>query len=112
MPNCFQLVPKGGTDPQPLGAIDAQLVWHFRDDRPYNPWLQQRAQSENHEKRWFADWYNVIGWLLASGKSFAQIRVEMETWTDDAQYRALLVSICDYLQQHFTSDCWAEIGRR
>lgn len=96
----------------PLGAVDNQLVWHFRDANPYNPWLKAHAPCENHEARWFADWYNVIGYLLATGNSFEQIRGKLETWTDDIEYRTLLIQICDYLEQQFVSDSWTEWGRR
>lgn len=112
MPACYQLIPKGSNEPMYLHAVDAQLVWHFRAENPYNPWLGQRAQAENDEVRWFADWNNVIGFLLATGNNFDQIRAKLPEWTDDDEYRKLLVAICDYLQEQFTSNSWTEIGRR
>lgn len=112
MPACYQLIPKGSNEPMSLHAVDAQLVWHFRDANPYNPWLKQHGQSENHESRWFADWHNVIGFLLATGSNFEQIRAKLADWTDDAQYRALLTEICNYLEAQFHPDFWTEWGRR
>ena len=99
MPACFQLIPKGSSEPLLLWAVDAQLCWHFK--------------APVDDRRWYEDWYNVIGFKLACGKSFEQVRRELPDWApDDPAYVKTLTEICDYLSTNFQSDSWTEIGRR
>lgn len=85
MPNCFQLLRDGVA--VPLAQIDDEMCKHF--------------DVEPHPARYYGSWYDAIGWELAHGRPFDQIKVTF------AQYPQL-VEICDWLAQHFTASSWHE----
>ena len=112
MPNCFQLFPKTNpSEPAILQQVDEAICANFHVD--VDP------------KYWVAGWYNVIGFLIAL-KGYAlgsrELRLAVVSWYDTPLYRRdekqrreylkdqLL--ILKYLEKHYTSDSWAEIGRR
>ena len=87
MPNCFTLTPIGSSEPASLAAVDEAICAHL--DIPC-------------DKTFYAHgWYDTIGFLLACGRSFDQIKVRGE-----------LEQIRRFLAANYTSDCWAEIGHR
>ncbi len=100
MPNCFQLVRKAKPEEGPvrLVLIDEELCNHFKVD--CDP------------VKWFHGWYDFIGYGLAAGKSFAEIRTictDLVSNKDDADGKMhwqRMVEIADYLNEHFTSDAW------
>lgn len=91
MPNCFQLTRKGEKEPSPLLTIDKEMCDHFGE--------------ECDPKLWFRNWYNTIGFLLATGSDWAKIR---ETYDDSPH----MLEVIEYLEANYTFDAWAEIGRR
>lgn len=106
MPNCFQLTRKGETKPVVLQALDEELCKHF--------------QAECHPKWWYNAWYDCIGFMLATGKTFDQIEVLLNGWIAEAIHKGShnlaeadrrMREINSYLREHYTSDAWAEIGR-
>lgn len=90
MPNCFQLALKGEKEPQRLNAIDEAICAHFG--------------VEVDEVKWYKNWYNTIGLLLACGKSFAEID-EIFAKNDDEHSRALR-DINDFLGTFYTAKAW------
>jgi hypothetical protein len=60
MPNHFQLVDKTTGEPEAFNAVDAKLCEHFR--------------APVHPTEWFNGWYACIGFGLACGKAFAELR--------------------------------------
>ena len=57
------------------------------------------------------NWYNIIGFDLAMGKTFAQIRqglIDKPYPECNEEYK----KIVDYLDENFVVDSWVEIGRR
>ena len=106
MPNCFQLTRKGHTEPTTLQAIDAELCQNL--DLPFS------------ENKWACGWYDLIGFSLACGRSFDEITDAIKVGCikdankDIAQreHGYQLLRINHYLNEHFTSDAWVEIGRR
>jgi hypothetical protein len=111
MPNCFQLYPKGSNEPAILQQVDDRLREHF--EQPPDP------------KHWLADWYHVIGFLIAckDGCSLGsdKLRAEIHTWyttglylnePDHMEYLANMLQILDYLEANYTSNAWVEIGKR
>lgn len=85
MPNCFQLLRDGVA--VTLATIDEEMCRHFG------------AQCD--PVRYYEAWYDAIGWELAMGRSFDQIRVTL------AEYPQL-VEIATWLEQNFTSNAWHE----
>lgn len=102
MPNCFSLTRKSDMDSGPVGlnAIDAELCQHFgyRCD----------------EKRWLNEWYNIIGFGLAIGKTFEDLRndtLENLTRPGENPYEfgdKLNLAIIDYLEANFVPNAWVE----
>lgn len=86
MPSCFQLMRNGAA--VPLNQIDEEMCRHF--------------EVACHPVRYFEGWYDTIGFLLATGKTFDQIRV---TYADEP----ILVKIVDWLKANFESNSWHEL---
>lgn len=97
MPNCFQLTPKASPQngPELLQTIDEKMCAFF--------------EQPCHPEKWFCYWYDMIGFRLAMGKTFEQIKeyIATEYGTDDMWYK-----ITVWLDEHYTTDSWVEIGRR
>ena len=88
MPNCFTLTRKGAASPSKLTEVDEALCAHF--DAPVHP------------TQWFRAWYDIEGLGFACGKSFDWMR---EQFPDRKE-------ILDFLENNYTVNAWAEIGRR
>lgn len=96
MPNCYSLTPINGTEPERLIAIDEKMCAHFG--------------AEPHPTLWFRNWENNIGMLLACGRSWEEIKKACKE--DGTEFGNELFEVAEWLEQHYTSDAWAEIGRR
>ncbi len=86
MPNCFQLTPKGSTEPATLPNVDLALRKHFNVD---------------DDGTWYKGWYATIGLGLACGNSWVKLK---EIFPDKAD-------VIDYLAEHYTTDAWYETKR-
>lgn len=95
MPACFNLTRKGEKEPAVLQAVDEELCAHLG--------------VEVHPKWWVEGWYDFIGFLVATGSPLGgeELRKKVEELNDPA-----MTKILAYLEEHFTSDNWTEIGRR
>lgn len=95
MPSCFQLTRKSTPD---IGAIllaqiDNEMRAHFGVP----------ADSSS----WYHNWYNTIGFFLALGKSFDDLRkLFREPGWDHADE---LIKIVDWLDENFTVKSWYEV---
>lgn len=106
MPNCFQLTRKGYPSPAVLQSIDAELCQNL--DLPFS------------EDKWACGWYDLIGFSLACGRTFDEIADAIKEGcikdnNEDIRQRDRgyqLLRINHYLNEHYTTDAWAEIGRR
>lgn len=88
---CFNLTRKGEKSPTPLAKIDEELCRLL--DKPVDP------------IKYVEEWFNIIGFPLATGKTIAEIRPTFDgTFHNDAN----LVKICDYLEANFTPDSWRD----
>ena len=94
MPACFQLFAKGSDEPARFSVIDDAMRLHFGAD-----------PDPAHYYRF---WYDIEGFGLAIGKTFADMRKADEGSPPEESRRAII----DWLDEHYTSDCWTEIGRR
>ena len=91
MPNCFTLTRKGASAPSKFSDIDDEICAHLG--------------VPSHPTWYYAGWYNTIGLAIACGKDWNWLRAEVEPTSD-------LIKVVDYLEAHYVSDAWAEIGRR
>lgn len=103
MPSCFSLTKKGEDKPTPLSKIDEELCVHFN--------------HAVHPVTYLWGWYDAIGFNLAIGKSFPEVREHFQKMllTDEIkndEQSILLVerwiSMVGYLEDHYTSDSWKE----
>jgi len=98
MPNCFSLSRKAEpTKPVRFVEIDAEICKHL--DVPCD------------DVKYYLGWYDFVGWRLAIGKSLGEVKVEVEANVDNPLTPEML-KLVQYLIDNYTSDAWAEIGRR
>lgn len=110
MPNCFRLYPKGSADAAPLARIDEAICERFG-------WAV-------HPVRYVEGWFDTIGWGIAvRGHRLGspELRAHVLNYGTDGDgnidpkyqdWTAKLILILDYLDAHYTSDAWVEIGRQ
>jgi hypothetical protein len=89
MPACFQLIDKTTDKPARFADIDDKLCQYL--EKPIDP------------IEYLYNWYNLVGFGLACGKSFDQLR-EVFADTD-------LVPVIDFLDEHYTANAWHQVGR-
>lgn len=99
MPVCFQLIPKGSNEPEKLQTID-QKICEF-------------LGVPVDEKKWCGDWYNVVGFRLAIGKTFAEIREEIQGYVllqenDFLEEDKQMLLIIDFLDINYESNSFRE----
>lgn len=102
MPNCFQLVRKSDGVAESLAKVDEEICAYLR--------------VECHPRLFYLYWYDVIGFALACGKTFDDLRkryanrdeAEAGRLATDATY----MRIVDFLDENYTVEAWAEIGKR
>ncbi len=75
MPACFQLIPKGASEPAKLALVDDAICAHFG--------------VEPDPIKYYHGWYDAIGFRLAIGKSFSDIIAELESTVTEAWNRSL-----------------------
>ena len=104
MPNCFSLSRKSKREEGPvkLSLIDDEICHHFN------------VVPDAIE--YYAYWYDIIGFKLAMGKTFDEIKkdlaeriVEKPEWNDEY---TRLIEITNWLDENFVANAWAEIGKR
>lgn len=89
MPNCFQLT-RGGVA-VPLATIDEEMCRHF--DEPCDP------------DRYFRAWYACIGWDLAMGRSFEEIK---KIYAGPEYDGSGLLAVAEWLEANFAPRSWYE----
>ena len=101
MPACFQLYRKAdmAAGPVVLQKVDEELCEYFK--------------VPCDEKRWMCDWYNTIGFRLAIGKDFEQIREEFRGYVledvkaglvNRAQFYRDSLKVLEALDSSFTAN--------
>ena len=99
MPNCFQLTLIGETEPSTLQSVDNRL-WQLLGNVDPDP------------KRWYKNWYNIIGLALACGKNFKEIQGILEeqlnyaSTEDEVDHYQDLINITWFLQDNYTTRAW------
>lgn len=108
MPNCFHLIRKSDqkSGPVELRIVDEEMRKHFN--------------QPPHLCNWLGGWYQSIGFRLALGWRFEQIKadflesIQKNVISGDVKavqaYQGL-IRITDWLSDNFVSDSWAQVGR-
>lgn len=103
MPICFQLTPKGYTAPATIQSIDDAICQAL--DLPWDA------------DEFVCNWYDVIGFRLAMGKTFSQITDAindsiascLEAGHPASAYRyRIRLRINHFLLENYTPDAWNE----
>ena len=97
MPNCFQLTRKGETTPTVLTKVDEHIC--------------QFLNVPCNDVAWVEGWYDVIGFRLAIGQSWDDMRQYFIHECRSHDFSIKMLRIINFLDDHYTSDCWVEIGR-
>lgn len=103
MPVCFQLLKDG--EPQKFNVVDDAICAHFG--------------VKPDEKRYYYEWYDIIGLRIALGRSFEEIRESFIGFqnepTDDVELKldrmtswGRLIEILDFLKANYQSSAWYE----
>ena len=87
MPNYFKLHRDGSL--VHLIQVDEEMSRHFGE--------------EPHPTKWFAGWYNSIGFYLAMGRSWDEIRA---IYAEDAVDGPLAIEIINWLDANFQVNSW------
>ena len=102
MANCFTLTPKGESKPASLQAIDDLMRIEFGE--------------EPDADRWLWGWYDTIGFGLALGRDWTQLREQYAEDPAESErtntFHRQMLTVIDWLDEHYTPDAWAERGRR
>ena len=100
MPNCFQLFHKGSQSAAVLQDVDSAICQHFN--------------VPCDDVHWHHDWYDCIGFYLAIGKSWNEIRdylVRMIAESDSDSLKAdwqHMEKIREFLEANYTVKAWYE----
>lgn len=101
MPDCFTLTRKGESQPAGLQEIDDGMCIEFGE--------------EPDEKRWLWGWYDTIGYGLALGRDWTQLREQFAEDPAESErtnmFRRRMLAVIDWLETHYTPNAWAEVGR-
>ena len=98
MPNCFQLLDKITGQAVPLNDVDTALCAHFGvqvDDNYYMSLYDYDRYS----------WYDSIGFKLACGETFAELREHYDT-AENRQYRCRGLEVVNFLDKHYTTSAF------
>jgi hypothetical protein len=104
MPNCFSLTRKTDKEAGPvaLQQIDNELCEHFNVGPDPEMYCHQ--------------WVDTIGFALATGQTFTAIirecHANVAEYPDDNEYYRRKLAVAEYLNEHFVSLAWAEMGGR
>ena len=99
MPNCFSLSPKANPDkPANLIEVDQEIC--------------KFLGVPCDDVAWHDGWYDMIGFRLACGKSFDDIRLYLIDYSRDHDWACKMLRVVNFLDENYISNSWVEIGRR
>lgn len=76
-----------------------ELLGHEYDDKKWCGLTKERIEG--------IDWYNIIGFCLACGQSYKELRSHIsDDYTEDGkELHDNMLKVIDYLEQNYTVDC-------
>lgn len=87
MPNCFSLMPIGGKESVSLQDVDNKM--------------REAFGAEPDPVNWYENWYDIIGFSLATGKTPEYIR---ELLQDEPE----LLAILTWIEANYVVSAWYE----
>ena len=99
MPANFALICKSTGECPSLLTVDAELCAHFGDSRNAD---DQDTYFWPGTGKMFDNWHDTIGYHLALGKSFAEVREFYAQYNEDG----LIMRAIDYLDERYEPSCW------
>lgn len=102
MPACFQLYDKQTNEAEKLSIVDEKLC-SFLGIQP-------------DPVKYVNGWYDSIGFRLAVGKTFEQIRTEFTEYVNEpnnpyAKGYSNLLTILQWIEENYSPNSWREVGR-
>ena len=98
MAHCFTLTLKGESKPASLPEIDDLMRIEFGE--------------EPDEVQWLWGWYDTIGYGLALGRDWTQLREQFAEDPDESERtnlsRRRRLAMIDWLETHYVFNAWAE----
>ena len=98
MPNCFTLTRKGESKPANLQEIDDEM--------------RQAFCEEPDEVRWLWGWYDTIGFGLAMGRTWEQLREQFAEDPAESErtnmFRRRMLAVIYWLETHYVFNAWTE----
>ena len=102
MPACFTLTRKGESTPSSLQHIDDEM--------------RQAFCEEPDEVRWLWGWYDTIGFGLAMGRDWTQLREQFAEDPAESErtnmFRRRMLAVIYWLEANYIPNAWAEVGKR
>lgn len=83
MPACFQLIDKATNQPAYLQKVDDAM--------------REAFNASPDAKHWYRQWYDCIGFSVATGKTLDQCREIFDHSLDD---------VIDWIDLHYSTDCF------
>ena len=90
MPNCFQLTKKGEVEPSTLNSVDEAIC--------------EYVGAPVDEKKWYYNWYNILGLAYACGKSCEE--VARITHEQDPGHK--LDTVARFIADNYETKSWYE----
>lgn len=96
MPQCFQLTRKGESQPASLIRVDEEIC--------------KLLNQPVHAQLYCFGWFDSIGFPIACGKSYEEIR---RTFIADGLDQTFpeIITILGYLEENYTPNAWYEPKR-
>jgi hypothetical protein len=102
MPACFTLTRKGESKPAILQEIDDEMRVEFGE--------------EPDPEQWLWGWYDTIGYGLALGRDWAQLREQFAEDPAESErtnmFRRRMLAVIYWLEANYIPNAWAEVGKR
>lgn len=99
--NCFQLLDKTSMSPVSLPSVDERIC-------------REVFNVEPHPKYWGStvfNWYDTIGFTVASGMSLAEAREYYNTTNIWEEERPYVNKVIDFLEANYTTKSFYSVNR-
>lgn len=97
MPNCFTLTLKGEKEPSTLKVIDEMICAEF--------------DIEIHPKYYAVDWYNTIGFGIATANDRGLGTQKLRDYLKDFTEGEKLLEVEAFLNERFTDRAWYQVSK-
>ena len=88
LPN-LQLIPKGASEPEDFKIIDEKIC--------------SLLNEPIHHRLWCFGWYDTVGFSLAHGETYGEIKAWIEKEFDERHFKLELLKICSFLETNYST---------